>query len=715
LGKTETYTYDGADNLTARLTPRGDTISFAYDAVNQLLTKTLPGNQVTAYRYDLVGNVTGVTDPDSALTMTYDLANRLSSVKTDGSPNQPAVTLTYTYDKTGNRLSLTDPTGSNSYVYDVLNRLTALTSPAGTTTYAYDALGRRTAVTRPDGQTLALGYDTGGRLSALTLSGSQVTTYAYGATTGTLSSITAPGSTLSYTYDGSLLKTTTWAGTVAGSVSRNYDTNFRITSQSVNGANTVSFGYDTDSLLTSAGSLLITRHSSHGLITGTTLGTVTDSRSYSGFGELSSYTANVSGAPVFSVTYTRDKLGRITQKVETIQGVTDTYDYLYDQAGRLKEVKKNGTVAATYNYDTNGNRLSLVTPSGTTTGTYDAQDRLTQYGSTSYGYSANGELQSTTTGGQTTTYSYDVLGNLKSVVGPTGFTIEYVVDGQNRRIGKKVNGTLMQGSLYQNQLNPVAELDGTGAVVSRFVYGTKANVPDYMVKGGVTYRIVSDHLGSPRLVINTSDGSIAQRMDYDEFGNMLLDTSPGFHPFGFAGGLYDSQTGLVRFGARDYDAVTGRWTAKDPMDFLGGDPNLFGYVRNEPVNHTDPRGLFMLPVVTLPPGTDIPGDTRPLANPENSAIPLPPFTYGNFGGRGWTGGFTGAGGPSDSLDECFKDHDECYGGKIEGGCPVGKEVCDKIVVNCLRSLPRNPQDWNKPPRFPLWAKVYRNLAEWYYK
>ena len=106
----------------------------------------------------------------------------------------------------------------------------------------------------------------------------------------------------------------------------------------------------------------------------------------------------------------------------------------------------------------------------------------------------------------------------------------------------------------QNQLNPVAELDGTGAVVSRFVYGTKANVPDYLIKGGVTYRIVSDHLGSPRLLINTTDGTVAQRIEYDAFGNITQDTNPGFQPFGFAGGLYDQHTGLTRFGARDYDA-----------------------------------------------------------------------------------------------------------------------------------------------------------------
>ena len=98
LGKIETYTYDGNDNLLTRITPKNETISFAYDAVNQLLSKTLPGSQVTSYLYDQVGNLTTVTDPDSVLAMTYDQANRLTTVKTDGSPNQPAVTLAYSYD-----------------------------------------------------------------------------------------------------------------------------------------------------------------------------------------------------------------------------------------------------------------------------------------------------------------------------------------------------------------------------------------------------------------------------------------------------------------------------------------------------------------------------------------------------------------------------------------------------------------------------------------
>ena len=163
------------------------------------------------------------------------------------------------------------------------------------------------------------------------------------------------------------------------------------------------------------------------------------------------------------------------------------------------------------------------------------------YGSKTYTYTANGELATKTDGTDVTTYSYDVVGNLRTVVLPTGVTIDYVIDAANRRVGKKVNGTLVQGFLYQSQLAPAAELDGSGNIVSQFVYATKGNVPDYIVKAGVTYRLFTDHLGSVRLVVNAATGAIAQRIDYDAFGRIQLDTNPAFHPFGFAGGIYDTQ------------------------------------------------------------------------------------------------------------------------------------------------------------------------------
>ena len=111
-----------------------------------------------------------------------------------------------------------------------------------------------------------------------------------------------------------------------------------------------------------------------------------------------------------------------------------------------------------------------------------------------------------------------------------------------------------------------------------------------MVKGGITYRILSDQVGSVRLVVDATTGAVVQRIDYDAFGVVTQDTNPGFQPFGFAGGLMDLDTGLVRFGARDYDPSVGRWTSKDPVRFRGRTLTLYDYAQYDPVNLVDPNG-----------------------------------------------------------------------------------------------------------------------------
>jgi RHS repeat-associated protein len=569
-----------------------DALRFTYDALGRPAT-VAQGSQTSVFSYDAHGYLASITDSLARIVrFEYDLIGRLTrQTLPDGRE------ISYTYDANGNVTSITPPgRPSHAFSYTAVDLAEDYMPPdmglqASLTHYAYNLDRQLVQVTRPDGATIDLSYDGSGRLSRL-MSPRGQTSYAYDPSTGNLATITAPnGSTLTYDYDGSLLTSETWSGTISGTVQRTYDNNFRIVSQSVNGGSSATFQYDPDGLLTQAGVLTLSRDPQHGLITGTTLGNVADTWAYNRFGELASYKAIFSGSDLYATQYVRDPLGRITQKTETIDGQTNAYTYAYDPAGRLTEIKRDGSTVATYFYDSNGNRLSSTDVSGTVTGSYDVQDRLTQYGSITYTYTANGELQGKTAAGQTTTYTYDALDNLTAVTLPNGTQIEYVIDGRHRRVGKKVNGALVQGFLYNGGLTPVAELDGSGNVTARFIYGTRSSVPDYLIKGGITYRIITDHLGSPRLVIDTSTGHIVQRLAYDTFGRVTFDDNPGFQPFGFAGGLYDPDTKLTRFGARDYDAETGRWTAKDPILFSGGDTNLYGYVLNDPVNWLDPWGL----------------------------------------------------------------------------------------------------------------------------
>ncbi|GBC59924.1 hypothetical protein DENIS_0866 [Desulfonema ishimotonii] len=95
-------------------------------------------------------------------------------------------------------------------------------------------------------------------------------------------------------------------------------------------------------------------------------------------------------------------------------------------------------------------------------------------------------------------------------------------------------------------------------------------MPVAMTKGGQRYYLACDQVGTLRAVTDAS-GNLVKRIDYDSFGNVISDSNTAFAvPFGFAGGLYDADTGLVRFGYRDYDSGVGRWTAKAPILFAGG-------------------------------------------------------------------------------------------------------------------------------------------------
>jgi RHS repeat-associated protein len=592
VGRTSTLIIDAAGRPTQTSVPNVAPFTFAYDSHGRLISTT-QGSRVWTQGYDTQG----------FLASTTDALNRTVSFTSDPI-GRPTVTtfadgrlLDTIYDGDSNTTSLILPsTEVHGFSYTPVDLLASYTPPSvssasPSTQYAYDVDRELTTMTRPDGIAVSYGYDSAGRLQTTTIPQGTLTR-AYSPTTGLLAALLAPsGESTGYTYDGFLGTGVSWSGPVAGTVTLGFDNNFRVTSQAVNGTG-LSFGYDADGLLTTAAALTLTPDPNNGRLTGTTLGAVTDAYSYDGNGLLSGYVASFSGSAIYTESLVRDLNGRITQKTEAIGSTQHVWGYTYDVNGRLTDVTEDGNFASHYAYDADDNRTTYTNTTGTVNPTYDAQDRLLTYGSATYTYTANGELTGKTNGSGTTGYTYDALGNLLDVALPSGEAVGYVVDGENRRVGKQVGGTLTTGFLYKDALNVVVQLDGSGNVVSRFVFGSKPNVPDYYTTSAGTFRILSDHLGSPRLIVNTSTGTTVEEIDYDEFGNVTNDTAPGTTPFGFAGGLYDGDTGLVRFGARDYDASIGRWTSKDPTRFGGRQINLYVYAGNDPVDRRDPSGLY---------------------------------------------------------------------------------------------------------------------------
>jgi RHS repeat-associated protein len=292
----------------------------------------------------------------------------------------------------------------------------------------------------------------------------------------------------------------------------------------------------------------------------------------------------------------------------------DNQVFSYDQNGRLNQIQRqkyddtnsfNESYTQQYTYPAGSNNnfseMSHVLNGAdkTTTATYDDQDRLLSLSGSinrNFSYNRDGDLESISNCFGTKSFEYDVFGNLKKVTLPSGKIITYKVDGLNRRVARYVNGQPDEYYTWFDQTRIQTVESADSSIRIQYVYGPHPIAPAYLIKNGVTYKIVASTKGDIAFVVGL-DGSIVQETNYDAYGMILKDSSVTtatqrpFQPLGYVSGLTDFETGLVRFGARDYDPMVGRWTAKDPIGFAGGDTNLYGYVGQDPVSYADPSGL----------------------------------------------------------------------------------------------------------------------------
>jgi len=349
-GRQITATLDAQGRVVQLALPGVLPVVFSHDAHGRLETVTQGSRTVTrTYRPD--GFLESITDPlDQVETYTPDAIGRVVEVlRPDGE------TIVYDHDAVGNLISVTPPgrpahgLGYSPVDQRSLYEPPPLASGSAPTIWDHDVDRKLTTVTRPGGVTVTYTPDPAGRLQSITFPGGQVTR-SYDPETGKLTGLSGPaGVTLGFGYDGHLLTDVLWNGAITGMVHKGYNNDLRVLTETVNGGHAVSFGYDDDGLLTSAGPLTLIRDPQNGQVVELTVGSVVKTLTPSSFGEVDDRVVSVGGSTLFEASIVqRDALGRIQEKTETLAGETHAYGYVYDLAGCLSDVYRDERWKATW-------------------------------------------------------------------------------------------------------------------------------------------------------------------------------------------------------------------------------------------------------------------------------------------------------------------------------------------------------------------------------
>ncbi|OGW93596.1 MAG: hypothetical protein A3K16_06315 [Omnitrophica bacterium RIFCSPLOWO2_01_FULL_45_24] len=696
----EEYTYDRNSNLLTFRDANAHTTTYVYNELNQRIRVTDPENKVTEYGYDPFGNMTTltryingnpvvtrneyndhynrlteVTDPTGEITIfTYENSppllgdsknyTTLKKYKPDGTllaietrifdnlyrikqvkDGQDNIT-TYNYDEVGNLVSVVDQNGhATTYTYDPdVNVVLTATDPLNktasytyykngklktktdanntTTAYTYDLAGNLKTATYPDATNVQYAYNRYGKVSLMTDS-QGITGYSYNNRTW-LESVDYPetNDTISYAYD--FVGNRTAMATPAGAFSYAYYNNNLQKTLTNPQSQTTTFIYDSANRLTKM----------------TYPNSTSTEWSYYNNDRVNNLTVKDGSLTVLSsYHYDYSSLGKITTITDNL---SNRYNFIYDDAGRLTHEDKTGSssFSRNYVYDPSGNRTSETRDSVSITYTYNSANQITSRVNSAetitYSYDNNGNLIRqvivSPQGEAISSYSYDFENRLVSVIpapassgsvipANAGIQTLYTYSGDGRRTSSNTNGTIVE-YIYDG-LTPLIERDasdttqavytknpfsigGIGGLISSIQPALPAagHIPDVALDRGMVLDVIfniyyyhDSNLGNVNQITDSS-GAVVQTYDYDAFGNIVNQT--GSTPNGgqalteayrYKTKEYSPETGLVFFGARYYNPLIGRFITKDPLGMADG-PNQYLYCNNDPINIIDPYGLY---------------------------------------------------------------------------------------------------------------------------
>lgn len=585
---TTTLSYAGAETTT--IDANGKQKKTKADAYGNLVeVKEYNGANVhtTVYKYNILNLLTKVTDAlGNFRNFTYNNAGWLTSSEDLRAVGDTTFgSSSFTYDLNGNQLVETQPKGTTvTRVYDMLDRVTSINSSSTTPldfSFIYDTCtngkGRVCTVTGtlPDSVTLSKSYVYGisgvpTSTTLTTMGNTHTTSFQYNLS-DVISKTTYPNGTVVRTAFGDwALPYQTYVTLPGGSETLFATINYHYTGQPeiINFAN------------------------------GTTITNVYDENKLY---RKTSKIATRSGSTLSSLAYTYDNIGNITQVTEPNVRKNYTYDDLYRLTQAVHTPLSSGT-ATTYNYTYNA--IGNITNANGQAYTYSSVNKtnphaVTTIGSGTYAYDANGNM--TSAPGRTISNNWQNMPTRITLNGTTNIDAYYDENGER--------------FIYKTPTNTEIQVDEE--------YLLRNNVPEIKLKlggnllGTISNNSISssitDHLGTPIKQVSSS-GTILEDVTYDPYGKVLSQTGTLNTKHGYTGHEEDVDTGLVYAEARYYNPSILRFTTQDPSHIYLGhqafnaligvdrmqillDPqqlNSYSYVRNNPINGTDPTGKAVL-------------------------------------------------------------------------------------------------------------------------
>jgi RHS repeat-associated protein len=647
-GLTTSYTYDTGSNpetanaLLSITNPDGSQENFTYDALGRLSTASANGGaEATTYTYAGEAEVEEADSADDQTIVWYnelglpsrvqDPLGGISTYLYDNNGNLVSATdaagdiYQYTYDQNGNLTKTINPLGQIvQMTYDSLSDLTSITDAGGNTTqYNYNSAGNLLSISYPDGTEQSFTYDPLGNLSETTLQNGDPVDYQYNAQGLVTQQTFADGTSQTFGYDahGNLLTAQTYdsSGNLTGTTTLTYNGADDLTSIIYPGGLSLTFTYNAQGQRTQSvdqsGYTLTYSYDGLGRLDGLSDGSgMVVTYTYNNLGELQEkesgngtyttyaydpagdLTSEINHAPGGAVnssfTYTYDVLGETTSMTDAAGNVTT---YGYDALGQLTQVRLPGGQSITYVYNAAGDRTEVINNGTATNDASNADNEITQIGSTTYTYDANGNLRTVTDSSGTTTYNYNDQNELVSITASDGTVTTFQYSPIGFMTGMNVNGAQTSYLVDPTGLGSVvAAYNGTGSLIAHYNYGL--GLVSQTGPSGTGYY---DFDGSGNTIgIAGASGTYVSKYSYLPFGETMTISATLPNPFTYVGqfGVMSTGSGLVYMRNRWYNPITAAFTQPDPTGILGG-LNLYSYADGNPINYVDPTGTQTVPAI----------------------------------------------------------------------------------------------------------------------